>query len=94
MLLHPLLPPPPQVLKREHEAGNGDFCARVVTCALTYLHREKFRSDLGVAFACPVTLKASEYPALVGGEGGEAAAVDQIMKVCCFVEVRGGGCRL
>eukprot|EP00752_Nemacystus_decipiens_P011720 g10401.t1 len=69
-----------EVLKREHEAGNGEFRARVVTCALTYLHREKFRSDLGVAFACPVTLKASEYPTLVGGDGGEAAAVDEIMK--------------
>ncbi|CAN0127455.1 unnamed protein product, partial [Ectocarpus sp. 13 AM-2016] len=69
-----------EVLKREHEAGNDDFTARVVTCALTYLHREKFRSDLGVAFACPVSLKASEYPALVAGQGGESAAVEKIME--------------
>ncbi|CAN0138215.1 unnamed protein product, partial [Scytosiphon promiscuus] len=69
-----------QVLKREYEAGHGDFRARVVTCALTYLHREKFRSDLGVAFACPISVRASEYPGLVGGEGGEAAAVEDIMK--------------
>ncbi|CAN0205105.1 unnamed protein product [Pylaiella littoralis] len=69
-----------EVLKREHEAGNGDFRARVVTCALTYLHREKFRSDLGVAFACPVSLRASEYPGLVAGEGGKAGAVDTIMQ--------------
>ncbi|CAM9826183.1 unnamed protein product [Ectocarpus sp. 4 AP-2014] len=69
-----------EVLKREHEAGNGDFTARVVTCALTYLHREKFRSDLGVAFACPVSIKASEYPGLIAGQGGESAAVDKIME--------------
>lgn len=70
-----------QVLKREHEKGNGDFMVRVVTCALSYFHREKFRSDLGMAFACPVTLKASDYPNLVEEGGGESGAAENIMKV-------------
>lgn len=58
-----------------------DFRARVVTCALTYLHREKFRSDLGIAFSCPVSLTASEYPTLVEEAGGESGAAEKIMKV-------------
>lgn len=70
-----------KVLKREYEAGNGEFRARLVTCALTYLHREKFRSDLGVAFACPLTLTASEYPKLVEEAGGEYEAAQSIMEV-------------
>lgn len=70
-----------QVLKREHEKGNGDFVVKVVTCALCYLHREKFRSDLGVAFALAATLKASDYPDLVDEGGGESGAAENIVKV-------------
>ncbi|CAN0496435.1 unnamed protein product, partial [Discosporangium mesarthrocarpum] len=50
------------------EAGNPAFQASVVTCALSYLHREKFRSDLGLAYSRVITLSAADYPGLVEGE--------------------------
>ncbi|CAM9717686.1 unnamed protein product [Choristocarpus tenellus] len=69
-----------EVLKREHEAGNNDFKVNVVSCALSYLHREKFRSDLGLAYAVPVSYRAGDYPGLALGEGGETGAAGRIMQ--------------
>ncbi|CAM9682232.1 unnamed protein product, partial [Phaeothamnion confervicola] len=68
-----------EVLRRRHAAGDLDFECTIVAMGITYLHREKFRSDVGVAFNEPIRLRAADYPELTGGKGGEGAAAKQIM---------------
>eukprot|EP00163_Fabomonas_tropica_P027413 TRINITY_DN526_c1_g1_i8.p1 TRINITY_DN526_c1_g1~~TRINITY_DN526_c1_g1_i8.p1 ORF type:complete len:440 (+),score=95.24 TRINITY_DN526_c1_g1_i8:525-1844(+) len=43
---------------------NPDFTLNLVTCGVTYLHREKFRSDVCMNFGDTIKLKVSDLPEL------------------------------
>lgn len=58
-LAHPLSPhSTPPLCRQAAEAGDASFCVRVVTCGLTFTHREKFRSDLCMRYSRPIIVDA------------------------------------
>lgn len=51
------------ILKRQR--GNPSFRLHLLTCGITYLHREKFRSNVSVCFDKPITLDAASVAHLL-----------------------------
>lgn len=45
----------------QRNAGNPDFKLTLLTCSITYLHREAFRSDVLVRFNEPIELSIREH---------------------------------
>jgi glycerol-3-phosphate O-acyltransferase / dihydroxyacetone phosphate acyltransferase len=53
---------------------------QVIACGITYTHREKFRSDVGVTYETAAVLTARQYPELTASEGGERSAAQSLMQ--------------
>jgi len=51
------------ILSRNRE--NPEFEMTILTCSLTYMHREHFRSDVLVTFNPPINLKVKDHPNLL-----------------------------
>ncbi|KAG8795502.1 hypothetical protein FRC16_010057 [Serendipita sp. 398] len=47
------------------EKDNPLFELTLVTCSITYMHRERFRSDVLVSFSPPVKLRPKDFPQLI-----------------------------
>ncbi|CAM9213409.1 unnamed protein product, partial [Chrysoparadoxa australica] len=67
-----------EVLKRKSEAGE-DFTVNICSCAITYLHREKFRSDVGVTYDIAIQLTTDNYKKLIDECRDEQGAAAKIM---------------
>ncbi|CEL57843.1 putative acyltransferase C1718,04 OS=Schizosaccharomyces pombe (strain 972 / ATCC 24843) GN=SPBC1718.04 PE=1 SV=1 [Rhizoctonia solani AG-1 IB] len=47
------------------QKDNPDFCITLLTCSITYMHREHFRSDVLVSFNPPLKLTPKTHPSLL-----------------------------
>ncbi|CCA72258.1 probable glycerol-3-phosphate O-acyltransferase (formerly described as CTR1 suppressor protein) [Serendipita indica DSM 11827] len=47
------------------QRDNPDFELTVLTCSITYMHRERFRSDVLISFNRPLKLRPKEFPQLL-----------------------------
>ena len=64
---------------RRHE-DDRDYTIAILPCSLTYLHREKWRSDVLVTFSEPILVTPKDLPSVgseaEGAAGAEAAVSD------------------
>ncbi|KAG8853987.1 hypothetical protein FRB96_007850 [Tulasnella sp. 330] len=74
------------VLSRNHD--NPDFAITVLTCSLTYVHRQSFRSDVLVSFNPPIRLTVKDTPSLVATPERPAVSFDAIRSLTSFMHVQ------
>jgi len=70
--------------------SNPDFELTIVTCSVTYLHREMFRSSLLVSFNPPITLRPGKHPDLLATEGNDPRDAIKRLTKDMEEQIRGG----
>ena len=66
------------VLTRQKD--NPDFRLTLLTCSITYMHREHFRSDVLVSFNPPLQLSPSTHPSLLNCPPNEPATTQHAVR--------------
>ncbi|KAF8609268.1 hypothetical protein BDV93DRAFT_550804 [Ceratobasidium sp. AG-I] len=66
------------VLTRQKD--NPDFRLTLLTCSITYMHREHFRSDVLVSFNPPLHLTPKTHESLLNGPPNETATTQQAVR--------------
>ncbi|KAG8984188.1 hypothetical protein FRB94_006279 [Tulasnella sp. JGI-2019a] len=74
------------VLSRNHD--NPDFAVTVLTCSLTYVHRQSFRSDVLVSFNPPIRLTVKDTPLLVATPEKPVVPFEAIRSLTSFMHAQ------